>query len=399
MCRAHPVAFTCLTIFFSQIREVSTSFDSSIDTVCQGFCLQCIFCKYLDLTELDRVGSGSLGNYFEWIDSIVGTIIVRTINWTYRSRIQTGNYISRESCLVVEQVYIRSLRTYRTDKRSIIVCCVSQLFGSFVYFLLDSSSVFGTCSHLNIDVLDITAFLILLELFFLLVIKVFQFRFFHYDCRVYYRRIRNGSHQQVVLIHPCIESILCFYRIGKKCFRYQCLIFLSQTALNQCFLDEWPVFVHVVILFGILSRHLRFAHLGIIYQELIQHILIESTGLRVAERSLLQQRMHACLQDILNFSSRNCQSQCFCFFLNQFVINVGTPYFVAHLIGLFVVQCSHSTRELYHLGIFFYQILILLSGKSISVHLTYVMCLVRLHHLPRVTRDESKQRQTDNNHQ
>ena len=83
----------------------------------------------------------------------------------------------------------------------------------------------------------------------------------------------------------------------------------------------------------------------------------------------------------------------------SYVIYVGTPYFVAHLIGLFVVQCSHSTRELYHLGIFFYQILILLSGKSISVHLTYVMCLVRLHYLPRVTRDESKQRQTDNNHQ
>ncbi len=69
---------------------------------------------------------------------------------------------------VIEQVYIRSFRAYRTDKRSIVICCSSQLCSSFVYFLLDSSSVFRTCSHLYIDVLDITAFLILLELFFFL---------------------------------------------------------------------------------------------------------------------------------------------------------------------------------------------------------------------------------------
>lgn len=42
-----------MTVFLSQICEVSTAFDSSIDTVRQGFCLQSVFCKHLNLTELD----------------------------------------------------------------------------------------------------------------------------------------------------------------------------------------------------------------------------------------------------------------------------------------------------------------------------------------------------------
>ena len=53
LCRAHPVSLTRLTVFLSQICEVSTAFDSSIDTVRQGFCLQSVFCKHLNLTELD----------------------------------------------------------------------------------------------------------------------------------------------------------------------------------------------------------------------------------------------------------------------------------------------------------------------------------------------------------
>ena len=239
----------------------------------------------------------------------------------------------------------------------------------------------------------------MLELFFFLVIQVFQFRFLHYDCRIYHRRIRNGSQQHIVLVYSCVESILCFHRVRDKRFGYQCLIFFSQTALNQSFLNERPIFIHIVVLFSILCRHLRFVHFGIFYQELVQHILVEVSGLRILERSLSQQRMNASFQDILNFSSRNSQSQCFSFFFNQFIVNVGTPYFIAYLTGLFVIQGGHSTHEFHHFGIFFYQVLILLSGKSVSVHLTNVMCLVRLHHLPCVTRNESKQRQADNNHQ
>jgi len=48
----------------------------------------------------------------------------------------------------------------------------------------------------------------------------------------------------------------------------------------------------------------------------------------------------------------------------------------AKALGL-TVSAAEIAGEFYHFGIFFYQILILLSGKSISVHLTYVMCLVR----------------------
>ena len=93
LCRSDPVSITSLAVFLCNICKVSTAFDSVIDTVSQCLCLHCIFCIYLDLTEFHRVGSSSLSNYFERVDCIVGSVIVRTINSTNRSRVQTCNYV------------------------------------------------------------------------------------------------------------------------------------------------------------------------------------------------------------------------------------------------------------------------------------------------------------------
>ena len=53
-----------------------------------------------------------------------------------------------------------------------------------------------------------------------------------------------------------VESVLSLYRVRKKSFSDQSLIFFSQTTLNQSFLNKRPVFIHIIVLFGILCRHL-----------------------------------------------------------------------------------------------------------------------------------------------
>ena len=65
LCSSHPVGITGLTVFLSKLYEVSTTFDSIVDTVGQSFRLSCICCIYLNLTELNRIGSRSLGYNFE----------------------------------------------------------------------------------------------------------------------------------------------------------------------------------------------------------------------------------------------------------------------------------------------------------------------------------------------
>ena len=71
------------------------------------------------------------------------------------------------------------------------------MFSVFFHFLLESSSVFCTCSNLHINELDIASFHILLELFFLLVVCSLQIRILDNDGRVNDRRIGNCSKQQV----------------------------------------------------------------------------------------------------------------------------------------------------------------------------------------------------------
>ena len=397
--RRNPGSLTGLTILLSDFSKVCTTFDGSIDTVSQSFCLRSIFSNHLYLTVLNRVCHWSSSQFLERVDRIVSRIVVRTIYTTYWNRIQTSSYIGRQCLRSIIQINVRNFRTGSTNKCRIITRSTCKLFSIFHYFLLDSISVFRACSYLYINKLDVTSFHILFELLFLLVISCFQICICDGHCRVYDWRIRNGSQQHIRLIRSCIESILSFYRIREKRLWNQSLIFLSQTSLNQLFLKERPELVHRLIIFCILCRHLRCIHLRVIYEELLQHIFVESTSLRITERGLLQHRVYACINDWLEFCFRNWQTKFFCFVFNQLIVNVVSPNFIFNLIVFFICECTCSSGKFHNFSIFFYQALIILSGKWLSVNLSYIMWLVWLQYLPCVSRNESEQRQTNNNHQ
>ena len=68
--------------------------------------------------------------------------------------------------------------------------------------------------------------------------------------------------------------------------------------------------------------HLAVVQICIVYQEFLQHIFIECSGLWIAERSLHQHRVSTLVNDSLKFSVGNGQSQVFSFCSNQFVVDV-----------------------------------------------------------------------------
>ena len=122
-----------------------------------------------------------------------------------------------------------------------------------------------------------------------------------------------------------------------------------------------------------MGRQLVLTHLGIVYQELLQHILVERTGLRVTEGSLLQDGVNAGIDDGLNLTLCNGQTQFLGFGLNQLVVDIRSPHFVLDTVGLVIVQRIDALRKLHHFGVLFHQCLILLSGKALSVHFTYFL--------------------------
>ena len=146
-----------------------------------------------------------------------------------------------------------------------------------------------------------------------------------------------------------------------------------QTCLDKRLFNESPEVIHRLVVFCILSRHLSLIHLRIVHQELLQHILVESTGLRVTERCLLQHRMCTGIDNSLKLCLRDSQAQLFSFVLNQFIVYVCSPYFVFDLVCLLITQSVHAAGEFHYFRIFLYQCLKILSGNCFPVHFTYIL--------------------------
>ena len=63
----YPCSFSGLSVCFSYFCKICTSFDSIKNTVCKSDSLIFGICHYLNLAELDRIGSCCFGKNFECI--------------------------------------------------------------------------------------------------------------------------------------------------------------------------------------------------------------------------------------------------------------------------------------------------------------------------------------------
>ena len=357
---ADPVGRAFLSVNLGDIGKVGASLQGRVDTVGQSCGFGFRVGIDLNLTEFNRVGSSGLGDNLEGIVGVFCLVVVRTIDFTDGNGIQTGCYIRRQYGLIDRNVGIDDGGTRRTDKCTEIAGNVCQLVAVFSDFLKYFLAVGFGRSDPEVDVLDVAGFYRLLERLFTFLVELLDVGIADGHGRVADRGVGDACQQDVRLLGSAVECIFGSDGVRDEGFGDQILVFLGQCGLLQGLFDEVPEVAHFLIVFNKLCAHVGTAEIGIGHQELLQHVLVEGAGLRVAERCLRQQRMCAFLDDVLDFRVRHGQSQFFGFGCNEFVVDIRLPYLVLDLRQLFFGEGTEAVRQFDDFAHFVHQLLVVL---------------------------------------
>ena len=289
----------------------------------------------LNLTILDRVGLLHLVDKLHNIESIVICSLEGSRYLAHLHRINLCCDIVGECATSSSDTCIGNLRLSLANNLSGSHTAL-QLLLSLLHGLHQSITVSLRCNHLEINILNVAALNILLELLLLLVILSLQVCIAYLYISILDSGVGNGSQQNVTLLVLSGESHLSRDGVRQQRLSEQALILLSEQLLTERLLNELPIVVDTGVLFHHLGITTLFLLLLIISQELCELANIETTSLLIDKRCLHQHTVGTSLQYILQLLISNGQTNLLGFSLQNGVVDKLLPNLILHLIEFFL---------------------------------------------------------------
>ena len=128
-----------------------------------------------------------------------------------------------------------------------------------------------------------------------------------------------------------------------------------EQAGAEVFLNKAPVFIQVLVVFGVFLWNLVGVslHLFVLVEELLEYCNVETPCLFVYERCLQEHGVGSCPDYVVKLVVGYRKAELFSLVLYEFGGHVSLPHLVFDLVLFCVAQCRLTPRELYRFGVLF----------------------------------------------
>ena len=331
-----PILTICL---LGDAVEGHTSVEGCHDAVGSLLGSSLVGTTYANLTELDGVGQGSLGDEANDVLRVVLCVEVGTLLLANTHGIELGCDVRGQSCATNgECVVANGAAALADDIGEVGVVC--QHLGSYVlHLLVDLVAVGLAGGDGNVDVLDVASRIVKTEHFLQLVVLGVEFLVVGLHVFILDAGVGESGQKDILLVVATLVAVLQADGVADERLAQEALELVGKSLLTDVLLDELPIVVDLGVVSHCLGglTSLTF-HRIVLGKELVELFDVESTCLLVTERGLCEQGALTVLDDVLHLCIGHGKAKFVCLVLDQRVLDIGLPHLVAHLLHLLFGQ-------------------------------------------------------------